>query len=93
MQIHLVICVFVSVTTNANPFSNTSVCLFIVEREVEVVLSLERQNKSVRTCHYGVNNSITSASVGRHFGRNKMYSMLSQVIIDLHYDLDLDSDL
>ena len=84
---------FVWVTTTANPFSNTHVCLFIVERQLEVVLSLERQNKLVRTCHYGVNNSITSASVSGHFGRDKMYSMLNQVIIDLYLDLDLDGDL
>ena len=31
------------------------------------------------SCHNGVNDSITSSGAASHFGRDKMYSMLSQV--------------
>ena len=49
------------------------------EISVEVVTSLERQNRILYSCHNGVNDSITSSGVASHFCRDKMYSMLSQV--------------
>ena len=49
------------------------------ERSVEVVTSLERQNQILYSCHNGINDSITSSGVAGHLGRDKIYSMLSQV--------------
>ena len=40
----------------------------ITDREVEVVLSLERQNELIHNCHYGVCDTLQSKVSAGHYG-------------------------
>ena len=51
----------------------------IAERNVEVVTSMEHQDHLIYSCHHGVTNSIESAAAAGHFGRDKMFTMFTQV--------------
>ena len=44
---------------------------------VEVVFSLERQNKLIEHCHSGVGPSLTSQAQNAHFGHDKMLALLN----------------
>ena len=52
--------------------------LFISERNVEVVLSLERQNSLTSAIHSGLTKSLQSKTQASHLGRDKCYSTLQQ---------------
>ena len=45
---------------------------------MEVVFSLDRQNKLISGCHSGVGKSLTSQAQSAHFGRDKMLAVLKQ---------------
>ena len=45
--------------------------LFLLERSVEVVMSLDRQNALISVAHDGLTNSLTSKAQSAHFGRDK----------------------
>ena len=51
----------------------------IVERNVEVVTSMEHQDHLIYSCHHGVTNSIESAAAAGHFRRDQMFTILTQV--------------
>ena len=52
--------------------------IFLSERNVEVVLSLERQNSLISAVHGGLTTSLQSKAQASHLGRDKCYSTLQQ---------------
>ena len=52
--------------------------VLIVDRKVEVVLSLECQEKLISNAHTGVRVSKLSEANAGHFRRDKLYNLLSQ---------------
>ena len=60
------------------PKSRYTTYNLLAEWKVEVVLSLEHQEKIISTAHHGIGNNKLSQAVAGHFGRDKLYNMLSQ---------------
>ena len=51
--------------------------LFNKGQNVEVVFSIERQNKWIEHCHSGVGPSLTSQAQSAHFSCDKMLALLN----------------
>ena len=50
----------------------------ILDRMVEVVFSLERQNALMNGAHDGMSDSLTSKGQSRHWGHDKCLAILNQ---------------